>query len=436
MATQDASPSESDKATAGGESAGRKRRGPVKILRTIISFIVILVAVLLVPVSVVGVFATSEVNNTDRYVATVAPLADNEAVQEALTDELTEVILEAINIDQLSQQVAQAVADSPQASGELAKLVGEPLKSGLESFIRQTVTEIIESEVFAEAWTEANRVAHTAIVKLLSGDDTGALTTDGGEIAINLGPIVAQLKTTLEEKGIDAAAQIPETDASFVLYESDDITTVQQAYSIANLLGFWLPIIAIGLAIVGILIANRRRLSTAWFGAGTLVAMIVVMVSLVIVRGIYANALDPSGDQAAAKATYDQITLYLFEGLAAAAVAGGIVAFAAILGGGNSGAQAIREEAKRAARKVGDWIHLPHSEQPQAFARFAQAARIIATIIAVLALFLLDYITPADVLWATAGLLVVVFIIEIFSVDRPAPVKTDEDEVTAEPSLK
>jgi hypothetical protein len=407
--------------TQGMPEEPRRRRGALRIVRTIVSFILVLVAVLLVPVSVVSVFAIGEVSNTDQYVETVAPLAENPAIQAAVTDELTTLIMNYIDIDEISKQAVAAVGGSSEESKQLASVLAEPLKSGLTDFVHNKISELISSEEFITIWTESNRAAHAQIVSLLSGDEAGTITAEDGKVILNLGPLVAELKTALVAEGFTAAENIPEADATFVLYESDDISTVQSAYSAVNLLGFWLPIIAIAMALVGILVANRRRVATVGFGLGTLVAMIVVLIGTVFGRAAYLSAVASNGDEAAASATWDTVIRILVEGLAGAAVVGGVIAFAAILSGSNSGATAIRGEAKQAAVKVGDWIKLPNREQSTATARTATWLRVLAVIIAAgFLMFVSAQLTPANALWVTAGLLVVVFIIEIFTVARPA----------------
>ena len=57
--------------------------------RTIVATLLIVVACLLAPLGVVAVWARNQVTNTDRYVATVTPLAKDPAIQQAVTDRIT-----------------------------------------------------------------------------------------------------------------------------------------------------------------------------------------------------------------------------------------------------------------------------------------------------------------------------------------------------------
>ena len=65
--------------------AGRRRFG----WRALVATILIVLGCLLAPVSVLAVWAASEIGNTGRYVATMEPLVHNPAIQNALTDKIT-----------------------------------------------------------------------------------------------------------------------------------------------------------------------------------------------------------------------------------------------------------------------------------------------------------------------------------------------------------
>ena len=67
----------------------RQRRRQVP-WRAIASAVLIVLGVILAPITVASVWAHNQIANTDRFVATAGPLAEDPAVQSALTDRLTE----------------------------------------------------------------------------------------------------------------------------------------------------------------------------------------------------------------------------------------------------------------------------------------------------------------------------------------------------------
>ena len=404
--------------------------------RTLASFILIFMAAVLAPPAVVTTFAVRQISDTDRYVSTVAPLAKDPAIQAAVANRLTEEIFQYINLDEISDTAVAAIgktADLPERQQALLSALAGPLKSGIQSFTKNQVTSVVQSEAFANAWAEANRVAHAQIVKLLSGDQSGALQTDDGKITVNVGFAVEQVKKALTEGGFNLATNIPAVSATFVLYQSDNLGTLQTYYSIANTFGLWLPAVAIFLALAGILVANRRRTAVIGFGFGVLVTMATLSFGLAIARNGYLLALPPEANREAAGIIWDTVTRFLYESLRATAVAGLVIGLAAILIGPSRAATGLRGFAITVARKSSEGLAqlgVPMDRiQPQA-ARYGTAARVVSVVIAIVVVLAPEYSSPALVLWATLGLLVVLFIIEVLAV--PPSVETDATEHEAQ----
>ena len=48
-----------------------------------------------------------------------------------------------------------------------------PIANGVLSFTRSQVGKVVESDAFADAWVQANRVAHEQLVAALTGEGGG-----------------------------------------------------------------------------------------------------------------------------------------------------------------------------------------------------------------------------------------------------------------------
>src|SRR4029450_4443288 len=88
-----------------GRSAVRQR------WRTVVATLLIVVACVLAPLSVVAVWTRNQVTNTDRYVATVSPLASDPAIQQAIADQITAQVFTYIDIKGLTDQVVEALGE-------------------------------------------------------------------------------------------------------------------------------------------------------------------------------------------------------------------------------------------------------------------------------------------------------------------------------------
>ena len=139
--------------------------------RPVVVVTLVLVAAVLAPASIVARWAHDEVADTDRYVATVAPLAEDPAVQKAVVDRVTSELFARIDVKAVTDEAVAALADQglpPRVAVGLNAL-SAPLASGIESFIRDQITKLVGSDVFAAAWVQANREAHAQMVAVLSG---------------------------------------------------------------------------------------------------------------------------------------------------------------------------------------------------------------------------------------------------------------------------
>ena len=120
----------------------------------------------------VAVWTKNLVTDTDRYVATVAPLASDPAIQSAIADRITAEIFKHLDVAGITNRAVDALADRglpPLVATQLHAL-SEPLSSGVESFVRTEVGKVVASDAFVNAWTTANWTAHQALVAALTGE--------------------------------------------------------------------------------------------------------------------------------------------------------------------------------------------------------------------------------------------------------------------------
>jgi hypothetical protein len=400
-------------------------RAPRRWMRTLLSTVLILVACLLAPLSVVAVWARGEVTDTSRYVATVAPLASDPAIQDAVANKVTAEALAKLDIPALAEQAVGAISSNrdltPQQTAALQALTG-PLTSGIEGLTRDEVTKLVQSPQFAAAWVEANTVAHERLTAVLSGQDSGdAVQVQDNQVVLEVGNLVAQVKQRLLDRGFTLAEKIPATStASIVLFDAPNITTLQTAYAALNALGFWLPLFAVTLAIIGVFVCRSRYKALAWFGFGLLLSMGLAALALGAGRIAALNALPDTVNQDAAMAFFDQFTLFLRQSLLAGAVAGAVLFVGGLLMGRGRVATGIRRIPVAAAAAIQRWLRslgLGMDAARRWVRGQATALRTGAALIALLFVMLQRYKTPELILWTTVGLLVALFLIQILASD-------------------
>ena len=175
-------------------------------------------------------------------------------------------------------------AGTPRAP-KLAFAAG-PLTSSLQGFVQDQVQQVIASERFQQFWVSANTILQKQVVAVLDGN-SDVLTVQGNQVVFNYLPLLndalTQLSGTLsailnrqitlptitaDTVPSEAVASLqtalgvtlPPTFGSVTLFQSDELTSVQDAVSIFNktmILAIVLFILGVALALV--LSTNRRR---------------------------------------------------------------------------------------------------------------------------------------------------------------------------------
>lgn len=343
--------------------------------RATASGVLIVLACVLAPLSVTSVWASTVLSDTDQYVETVAPIADDPDVQAAIADEVTVAIMDNLDIDALTQEALGVLAEQdnmPPRVADALPALAVPLSQGIENFTHSQAERLLASPAFETVWDEVNRVAHTQVVALLEGNEGGAVSAQDDTITLNLGPIIEQVKERLVDQGFELADRIPAIDRSFVLVQSEGITRAQRAYVVLNALGAWLPFIAVGLFAGGVYAARDRRRALMRGSLGVVAAMVVFGAGLALTRTYYVETT-PADILTAQSAgnVFDTLVRFLRSGLRAAAVLFLLLALAALVTGPSAGAVRARGSVQRGLGSlrgsaeargwqtgpVGDWIY-------------------------------------------------------------------------------
>jgi hypothetical protein len=269
--------------------------------RRLSSWVLIVLASLLAIVSVLVVFVRNEVLDTDTYVATVGPLASDPAIQSAVAGAVSKKLTEKVDV---KQRVTNAL---PQKAGFLAA----PITSSLESLTHQVALTFVQSSAFQKLWVSANRAAHKQVVSLLTGDNSGVVTSDRGKVSLDLGKVEAKVKQALDKQGITIFDKVPTTNGtSFVLFESDQLVKYQGLIKWLDRLSYLLPILTVVCYAGGIVLTENRRRGVVRAAIGLAVAMGVLLVGVSLGRNYYLNALKTSTPRVAAANAYDAVTAF------------------------------------------------------------------------------------------------------------------------------
>jgi hypothetical protein len=403
--------------------------------RSVVATLLIVIGCILAPLSVAAVWAKNLVTDTDRYVATVTPLASDPAIQNAVANKITTEIFVRLDVQGLTNEAVDALAERglpPRVATPLHAL-SEPLASGVQSFVRDEVEKFVASDAFKDAWVTANRTAHQALVAALTGQTGEGITIANDTVSINLGPFIQDVKQRLVDRGFDLANRIPDINPSFTILQSDLITKAQGAFRLLNAIGNWLPVVDLIVLALGVYVAKGHRRALLGAGLGLAGSMVALALGIFFVRTIYLNAL-PLGvlDHDAAASFYDTLVRFLRLGLRTVLVFGLVVALGAFLTGTSvtavrtrmalsRGIASLRGGAEKAGFRTGRfgaWVY-----------RYKRVLQFAVLGIAALVLVFWDRPTGKVIIVLALCALVVLAIIEFLG--RP-PTPTPPEPVEAE----
>lgn len=393
---------------------------------TVLASTLIILGLVLSPIAVVSGWMKNQLTDTDMFVATFAPLAEDPAVQAFVADKVVTVIEEKINIPSLMDDVFTGIRQldlPPRAIAALGLLQG-PATEGLQSLLDSTVQKVVSSDQFATIWAASLRATHERGTRILQGDPDTVVSLSGtGELGIEIGPIIAEVKERLLQRGMAWASQIPAIDRTIVIATSSSFVTAQVAYTVAVATGTWLPWVAIGLLVVGVLVARRRVIALIWTGAAFGVSMLILSAGLGIGQLFFISTVSPSIIPAdAAEVMYDQVVERMAATSKALAVMGLAIALVAwfssslnlptkVRGFIGSGIASLRTGAENrglSTGSFGEWMH-----------RQRLLVRTVIATVASLALLLSRPLTIPTIVWTVVLAMVAVLVTELLR--RPVP---------------
>ncbi|MEU8541265.1 hypothetical protein AB0C52_14965 [Streptomyces sp. NPDC048717] len=329
-----------------------------RTLRSVSSAVLIVLACVLVPVSVLTVWVHDIVLDTDRYVATMKPLASDPAIEAAAHDRIVHAVDVRVDGKQVTAEIAAWLRSQglPPRAADAVKGLAPQLDAAVNGAADKVATRFVRSDRFEKVWVTANRAAHTAVVHALTGKGRGALDVAQGTVTLDLGAAVDQVKKDLVDAGLQPAAEIPEVKKQLVLFHSDQLKKLQGAARALDALGNWLPVLTVLLAAAGVVLAHRRRRALARTALGAAFACLVVALVLVVARRFYLDHLPPEvHSKAAAAAAFDDLVRFLRVALRTAIVLGVVLALGAYFTGPGRLATATRSVFERAADSAAGW---------------------------------------------------------------------------------
>ena len=388
---------------------------------------ILVVAALLLPIALTAFWAQRTLIDTERYIATVAPLAKDPTIQQAVGDKVSSVLITQLDAGNRLQNVL------PEQLAPLAPLVA----GGVNNFVEQQVDQVLASPQFEDVWVGINRQLQSALIKALSGNPDGAVTIEGDQVILDTGDLIELVKQRLVDRGLSWAANIPVpplVDRQVVILTSPQLATARTAYAIGQPVAQWLIWFVILLFIVAVAISTRRARMIIAVGVSFVLATIVLKLGLAFGENELANTLAGTPFELAQQAFYTILTQFLVIGIRAMFVLGVVLVLVGWFLSGTRAAGAARGLVSSGTSGAGSRLSAQLGPVGAFFARTRRAWQVLVVILAALVLVVSDQITGSTILWTLVFAVIALVVLEVLAAAAPAEAADDavEEEAPAE----
>jgi hypothetical protein len=389
--------------------------------------ILLVIACLLTPLSIVALFVKNQINDTGRYVQTIKPLASDPAVQAYVAADVSNELFRQVDIRKYVEE----------ALPKRAHVLAGPLTSALQGFVREATQRILQTSQFQALWVEANRVAHTQLVNVLTGKTTGGITaTANGAVTLDLSSVTKLVQAQLASTGIDLFSKIPigSIGGKITIFQSKDLYKARTGLRILDTVAFVLPFLVLGCFAGAIYLSKSRRRGFVACAVAFTIGALILALTLFIARGAYLNAATGKDlPYDAAASVYDTLVRFLLTSVRAVTFFSLIVIIAVFFAGPNRFARWFRLGVRQGANWLGhesdaagwEWL------APNGFVvRRKKGLRIVVAAIAFLVLFRWQHPTPSIILYIAIVTVGGLGVIEFFG-REPMP---DSDALPGSPA--
>ena len=275
----------------------------------IAAWVLVVLASLLIPVSVISVWAIRTVTNTDKYVATMAPLARNQVIVDHLATKATDELFS-------THYIQDKVTDLMPAK---AKPIVQPIVNQLQGYVYQLALKVFESPKFGQLWDALNRHSHEAVIDVLTGKQTRFTQTieRGGKIVVNVTPMLNNIISEANSRGVTLFNPLKPIlskgdSLGVVIVSKDQVSKYSGWFNLIVTLKWVIPVVALVLGILAVVLALEHRKTLLRLAVGVALVTLLLLAVLALGRISFLNQAAGHGfDRQVAAAVWDTLIRYL-----------------------------------------------------------------------------------------------------------------------------
>jgi hypothetical protein len=297
--------------------------------------------------SVFAIWTERQALNTDDWVETSDRLIENPTIRAAVGEYLVDQLYANVDVEQELKEILP---------GDTKELAG-PVSGGLRQVAGDGADQVLQTSTAQDLWQDANRTAHEQLLAVLE-DDKEAVSTEGGEVTLNLGSLVTNLA---EEVGIgeQLAEKLPPDAGQVTILRSDELKTAQDVAIAVKGLAIVLSLLTFLCFGLAIYLSREGRWVTVLFcGIGLIAAGFAVIVARQVAGGIVVGQLvEDQSVEPAAEAAWSIATSLMVSIATTAIVIGVLFCLAGWLASPTGSARATRRAAAPVLRDYAAYVY-------------------------------------------------------------------------------
>lgn len=330
--------------------------------------------------------------NTKRFVETVAPLIQDEAVSKALSAEAVNRLFKQYDVKaRIERELKKDLPKVLQSQAGNAASVAENLAKTIAA-------DILKSSAFQTVWRGIISTAHSEAVKGIRAKGPVQLNKRG-EVTLDITELLTDLKDRLASSGLDFLknGKVPSGLGKVVLYKNSQLGNVKTAVETLDVLFWVLPWLTVLLLILGTLAAINKGGAVIGVSVGIIILMIGLALALKGVLYHYINPINNATNHTAAIVVANHVQGALNRVNVGMIILSAIAIVSALVAGPYMWAASMHASISLPERKRRKHPEGEPSFRPGFFSRFAWPLRIGGLCAAILLMLYLPWANVAQV---------------------------------------
>jgi len=382
-------------------------RGP-----SIAATICLVLAALLTTPAALAYWGQRTLNDTGRYVDTVKPLVDSPEVRAAVATKVSDALEKQVDVETiLKDAFAGVITQRPR----LETLVG-PLAGAINGLIETQVRNFLATDAFAEFWVNANTRLQQGLIRVLQGNESGAVSLQGDQVVLDVSDVIDQVKQRLVDRGLTIVENlpVPAQDRQIVLFDAPRLAQARTTYALANPIAQWLIVVVAALYLGALVLARRKPRMTVIIGAALVVNSLLVAVALSVGRQLFIDGLVSSDFAPAGAVVYDTLLAFLMRGQRVLLWLGLVLVVTGWFLGRNTLGTAVRTTLRNGLEAVGAALgDGPVAGPGHWVAGNARWLRVVIVLLGGVVLLWGNQVSEAQLFWAVVLVLALLAVVQV-----------------------